>query len=102
VQICHDTEPAKGDPDPDRTAEMLYVFRRAVRLVEETALRFRVESKEALIFDNWRVMHGREPYTDLDRQLWRVWCWTDRGPATVPGEARLELPARNGERLLSV
>ena len=46
-----------------------------------------------------RVMHGREPYTDLDRQLWRVWCWTSRANG-VPPEAELDLP--DGERLLSV
>ena len=39
--------------------------------------------------DNWRVMHGREPYTDLSRQLWRVWCWTTRASG-VPAEAVLD------------
>jgi hypothetical protein len=102
MQICHDTRALHDGASDDqaRANEMLYVFRRAVREVEASAPRFRVESNEALIFDNWRVMHGREPYTDLDRQLWRVWCWTDRGARNVPLEARLEQP--HGERLLSV
>ena len=26
--------------------------------------------------DNYRMFHGRDPYTDADRMLWRVWVWT--------------------------
>jgi hypothetical protein len=28
------------------------------------------------VIDNYRMMHGREGYADLDRQMWRVWVWT--------------------------
>eukprot|EP01043_Picozoa_sp_COSAG02_P026746 COSAG02_NODE_1549_length_11966_cov_3.777282_11_plen_323_part_00 len=129
-QICHDARAVEGDTHVVETNEMLYVFYKAVRLVEASAQRFRVESSELLIFDNWRVMHGREPCectndllsilarfdyncsdtwlfavvgdtdTELERQLWRVWCWTNRGAPDVPDEASLEQPA--SQRLQSV
>ena len=60
-QICHDAEALEDDVHAVETNEMLYVFYKAVDLVQESAPRFRVESSELLIFDNWRAMHGREP-----------------------------------------
>ena len=42
---------------------------------------------EALIVDNYRAMHIREAYSDMDRFSWRVWMWVDGdchgGPADV-------------------
>ena len=35
--------------------------------------------------DNTRLVHGRDPYVDTDRLLWRLWGWTDR--AVVPDTA---------------
>eukprot|EP01052_Picozoa_sp_SAG31_P042446 SAG31_NODE_6739_length_1903_cov_2.716741_1_plen_524_part_00 len=60
-QICHDARALDDDRVAEETNEMLYMYYKAVRIVEATATRFRVESSEVLIFDNWRVMHGREP-----------------------------------------
>lgn len=33
---------------------------------------------EALVFDNYRMLHGRTPFGDgaEHRQLWRQWVWT--------------------------
>ena len=60
-QICHDARAMDDDVNAVETHEMLYVFYKAIRMVEASAPRFRVESSELLVFDNWRVMHGREP-----------------------------------------
>jgi len=49
-RLSDDTRPAESDPEPERTSEMLYVYRKAVRSVEASAPRWRVESHEALIF----------------------------------------------------
>ena len=49
-RLSDDTRPAESDPEPERTSEMLYVYRKAVRSVEASAPRWRVESNEALIF----------------------------------------------------
>lgn len=32
---------------------------------------------EALLMDNYRAMHVREGYTDLDRRSWRIFLWTE-------------------------
>jgi hypothetical protein len=30
-----------------------------------------------VLVDNFRLLHGRDPYQDLRRKLWRLWLWTD-------------------------
>ena len=45
-----------GDPDP-------------------AAPRFTLEPGEALCIDNYRMLHGRGPFTG-ERMLWRIWAWT--------------------------
>lgn len=53
----------------------------AVQLEASLAPRFRVEPGEALLLDNFRLLHGREGYSGgvCERRVWRVWCWTDGG-----------------------
>jgi len=46
------------------------------------ATRFRLDAGEVLIGDNTLVFHGRDPYDDTSRLLWRVWGWSER--AVVP------------------
>ncbi len=50
----------------------------------ESATRFRLEPGEVLVADNTQVFHGRDPYEDRARLLWRCWAWSDR--ALVPDE----------------
>jgi hypothetical protein len=38
-----------------------------------------LDTGEALVIDNYRVLRGRETYEDPDRTMWRVWVWTYRG-----------------------
>lgn len=40
------------------------------------APRFVLQAGEALCLDNYRMLHGRSGFDDLDRQLWRIWAWT--------------------------
>ncbi len=37
------------------------------------------------MIDNYRMFHGREPYADLDRLMWRVWIWTDESKGVPEG-----------------
>ena len=39
------------------------------------APRFKLKPGQALVCDNYRIMHGREPHYG-DRLLWRCWIWT--------------------------
>jgi alpha-ketoglutarate-dependent taurine dioxygenase len=50
------------------------------------AQRFRLKPGEALCIDNFRVAHSRDPYTDLDRLMWRVWAWTTTAMGVPEGE----------------
>lgn len=53
----------------------------AVQVEASVAPRFRVEPGEALLLDNFRLLHGREGYSGgvCERRVWRVWCWTEAG-----------------------
>ncbi len=54
---------------PDRTRRMYAALRAFYRLLHEprAILRFVLEPGTLLIFDNWRVLHGRGPYTGTRR-----------------------------------
>ncbi len=69
--------PAADSADPAEDARMIAVWHEAVSAAGEEAPRFRLEPGDVVVFDNYRMMHGREPYTDPDRLMWRVWIWTD-------------------------
>ena len=70
--------PLAGDPDHPRTNWMLQRWTDLLGELAEGATRFRLESGETLLADNTVVFHGRDPYEDLSRLLWRVWAWTPR------------------------
>jgi gamma-butyrobetaine dioxygenase len=40
------------------------------------APRFLLQAGEALCIDNYRMLHGRSGFDDLERSLWRIWAWT--------------------------
>lgn len=40
---------------------------------------------EAICLDNYRMMHGRTGFDDLDRTLWRIWAWTREGMGVPDG-----------------
>lgn len=68
--------PATESTTPDADQRMIEAWWSAVLEVAAQAPRFRLEQGDALVIDNYRVLHGREPYSDLNRQLWRLWIWT--------------------------
>lgn len=50
------------------------------------APRFKLLPGEAAIIDNYRVMHGREAYSDAGRLMWRVWLWSSSALGVPAGE----------------
>lgn len=42
-----------------------------------TAPRFLLQPGDLLCLDNYRVFHGREPYAGFDRNLHKLWAWSD-------------------------
>lgn len=63
------------DPAADRA--MIDAFHVAMQAQGKAAPRFHLQQGEALVVDNWRLLHGRDRYFDKRRSLWRVWFWTE-------------------------
>jgi hypothetical protein len=38
--------------------------------------KFVLQPGEALCLDNYRMLHGRTGFDDLERTLWRIWAWS--------------------------
>jgi gamma-butyrobetaine dioxygenase len=62
--------------DSERDARMIALWCDTIDAAYEQAPRFKLRAGQTLIVDNYRLMHGRDPYEDLQRMLWRVWVWT--------------------------
>jgi len=60
---------------------------------------FSLAAGEALVVDNYRVLHGRSPYLpsdgrpdEVERRFWRVWSWTSEGSGLPPDGAKSSHP----------
>ncbi|CAE8689624.1 unnamed protein product [Polarella glacialis] len=67
---------------------------------------FQLERGEALVVDNYRVLHARLPYLASEesegdaqpaseRRFWRIWSWTSEGLGLPPGGAQTSQPMAN-------
>ena len=57
------------------------------------ASRFKLRRGEALLIDNFRMLHAREGYGGLrERKVWRVWCWTDESQGLPEGLPQVATP----------
>ncbi|CAK9037348.1 unnamed protein product [Durusdinium trenchii] len=65
-------------------------LQKATELAEEQAL-FHLAAGEALIVDNWRLLHSRQPYQGR-RKMWRLWSWTSAGSGAPADGARTSQP----------
>ena len=92
--------------DFERDQSMIDAFKDAMFAATQQAPRFKMMRGEALIVDNYQTLHVREPYVDLQRRSWRVWCWVDgkcygapdflRQPTNVRPVSTGELPSCSG------
>ncbi len=58
----------------------------AVIHVRDSGPMFRAEAGEMICIDNYRVLHGRDGYTDPGRELYSIWGWSSDAVA-VPQQA---------------
>jgi alpha-ketoglutarate-dependent taurine dioxygenase len=77
--------PSAGSSAPESDAAMIDAWDQLCRRAAETAPRFKLAPGEVAVIDNYRMLHGREPYTDRERLMWRVWVWTDAGNGVPAG-----------------
>ena len=77
-------KPLSDSLRPDKDLAMIESWTKAVDAAGVSAPRFKLGPGEALIVDNYRVLHGRDGYSDLNRMMWRVWIWTEEAMGTPP------------------
>lgn len=70
-------KPLPDSVQPDHDQNMIDTWINAVEEAGDQVPRFKIEPGQALIIDNYRVLHAREGYSDLNRMMWRVWIWTN-------------------------
>ncbi|MFT3855639.1 MAG: TauD/TfdA family dioxygenase [Ilumatobacteraceae bacterium] len=68
--------PSADSTDVARDTAMVATWTTAIAKAAERAPRFKLLPGDVAVIDNYRMMHGREGYADLDRLMWRVWVWT--------------------------
>jgi hypothetical protein len=73
-------------PGPDEAVHQAFIDQWIgfVRQANTEARRFHLEAGEAALVDNYRVMHGRTPFTSPLRRLVSTWVWTDQAIAVPP------------------
>ena len=88
--------PAGPEEEHDEALEMLHKVDAAIQLETQVVPRFMLNSGEALVVNNYRVLHGRDGYTaegfESDRKIWRIWCWTNRSLGLPEGVEELGSP----------
>ena len=75
---------SQSSPNPGRDNDMIDAWCTWVDRAAEEAPRFKLNAGDALVVDNYRLLHGREAYTDLTRLMWRVWIWSSDSIGGAP------------------
>ncbi len=80
--------PMKDTPDSKSEAikAALLQVNQAIEAEEDVTPRFALKKGEALIVDNFRMLHAREAFhgSENKRRMWRVWSWTNAAFALPP------------------
>ena len=77
VRRTLEQRPAQFSSDPENDQKMIDVWHQSIDRASGLAPKFKLLPGQVVIVDNYRLMHGRSPYEDLRRMLWRIWVWTD-------------------------
>ncbi|MFE4500722.1 TauD/TfdA family dioxygenase [Rhodococcus sp. NPDC056743] len=77
--------PIEGESE-DAQWPMVKRWSEAVIQVRDSGPMFRAEAGEMICIDNYRVLHGRDGYTDPNRELYSIWGWSTDAVA-VPQQA---------------
>jgi len=79
-------------PDPslsadERTRQRMWLerWKTLTYQASQHAPRFLLQPGEALCLDNYRMLHGREGFDDVERTLWRIWAWTTESTGAPDG-----------------
>ena len=99
----HMDYPVAGLPEGERrlAEEATLAFRQALLHADNAAPRFCLQPGQALLIDNYRMLHGRERFAG-PRKIWRVWFWSkDWAYNDAPAPAWLaDMPEAAAEEML--
>jgi alpha-ketoglutarate-dependent taurine dioxygenase len=59
-----------------RHAALLERWKAIAFAASTSAATFSLQAGETLCIDNYRMLHGRTGFDDIERSLWRIWAWT--------------------------
>jgi hypothetical protein len=76
---------ADDDPDAATTTARIERWMQLTWDITPLLPRFSLAPGDALCVDNYRVLHGRDPY-EGERFMWRIWAWTTEGNGVPEGE----------------
>lgn len=77
---------AANSDDAEADAAMLAAYHASVERAAAAAPRFFLQPGEALLVDNYRMIHGHDPGGDAERSLWRCLVWTVGSRGVPEGE----------------
>ena len=84
VRRTLEQRPAENSTDKEKDQKMIDLWRASVDRASDLAPPFKLLPGQVVVVDNYRLMHGRKPYENLNRMLWRVWVWTENCLAVPP------------------
>lgn len=89
-------QPWAQSDDIARDEEMISIFHEATAKVAASSNTpwLKLEAGDALVLDNYRMFHGRAPYRNTDRMLWRQWVWTTESKQGIPTGPALHSDSR--------
>lgn len=70
-----------GSPDQEHDDRLVEAWHDAVQAARDRARRFHLEAGQLLCIDNYRVLHGRDPYAMDGRKVVSIWGWTTEAVA---------------------
>ena len=79
---------------PDEAAQWPSVKKwgEAVMLARAAGPRFRANAGDMICIDNYRMLHGRDGYVDVDRKMVSIWAWTTDAIAIPEGTLDIASP----------
>jgi alpha-ketoglutarate-dependent taurine dioxygenase len=111
-----DEENANNHTSEEEMKDALLTLDKAIAKEDQEAERFQLQAGEALIVDNYRILHAREAYTgdkesdamadnndENSRRMWRVWSWTTAShglPPHMSPDSDAPATAKDVEKLL--
>lgn len=78
-------QPTHDASDPETDWAMIAAWHTLIDDLSLFCPRFKLDSGQAVVIDNYRLFHGRESYSDISRCMWRLWVWTTAAQGVPEG-----------------